>query len=524
MKLWPFGRKSVLTPEPAPRSRAMRRAAPRRPDPLVSALENRLASALGGPERAYDAAEVTRITSDWAVSYSSANEELRRALPVLRAAARHHERNSDLFRRYLSLMESNVIHDGFELQCTPRWPDGKVDSAAARRITEAWWAWASQPVTLDGRLTFPDVERLVLRTLARDGEVFVRFHVRGGQLRLEIIESDHVPVEIHRSYGSAVLGIELDADRRPVGYWIEPEHPGDTLIPRGSASRRAEFVPAKDVLHPFRSERPGQIRGVPWGSAVFDKLLMLQGYQIAELAAARMDAARPAAVEMAADGLGAQYRGDSGTQDDPEVNLEPGGITILPQGATMNWSPGNHPSGTFAPFVSEIKRDIAAGLQVSYHALNSDLSGANYSSLKHGRADEVRAYRVVQDLLAYRFHSPVFRRWLELYLLDSANPFPVSKFDKFAAHEWRKPAFEPVDDEKEASAIGAMLELGLTSKQDEAAKRGQDYAELCERRKADAECEKKNGLTPLEPEPAAPAPVKGAAPKPAKEPPPEKAQ
>ncbi len=491
MKLWPFGRKPADVAPVA--RRAARRFAPRRSDPIVSALQ----------KRAYEAAELTRLTSDWAVSHSSSNEELRRALPTLRAAARHHERNSDLFRRYLSLMESNVVHDGFELQPTPRWPSGEVDRMAAKAIGAGWWAWASQPVTLDGRLTFPEVERLVLRTLARDGEVLIRFHMRDGKLRLEILEGDYMPVELHRSHEST-LGVQLDADRRPTGYWLSRDHPGDTLAGQSYSIRRAELVSADTVLHVFRSERPGQVRGVPWGSAVFDKLLMLQGYQIAELAAARMDAARPAAVEMDAAAIGAQYRGDVGS-DDPEVNLEPGGVTVLPPGAHMSWSPGNHPSGTFAPFVSEIKRDIAAGLQVSYHALNSDLSGANYSSLKHGRADEVRAYRVAQDLLAYRFHSPVFLRWLELYLLSSSNPFPFSKLDKFAAHEWRRPAFEPVDDEKEASAIQALLDLGLTSKSDEAAKRGKDYAELCERRAADAECERQHGLAP---EPAAAAPGK----------------
>ncbi len=522
MKLWPFGRKPVPAPAPERRPRSARRSAPRQPDPLIAALDRRVET---GTEmlRAYDAAELTRITSDWSVSYSSSNEELRRALPVLRAAARHHERNSDLFRRWLTLMESNVVHSGFELQPTPRWPSGKLDELPAKAISDAWWAWAGQPVTLDGRLTFPDVERLVLRTLARDGEVLVRFHIRGGQLRLEVLESDHMPVEIHRAYGDAVLGVQLDADRRPVGYWLEPYHPGDSLLPSGTASLRAELVPAERVLHIFRSERPGQVRGVPWGSAVFDKLLMLQGYQIAELAAARMDAARPAAVETAADALGAQYRGDSGTEAHPEVNLEPGGITVLPQGATMNWSPGNHPSGTFAPFVSEIKRDIAAGLQVSYHALNSDLSGANYSSLKHGRADEVRAYRGVQDLLAYRFHSPVYRAWLELYLLDTRNPFPMSKFDKFAAHEWRKPAFEPVDDVKEAEAADALLALGLTAPSILAAERGHDWAELCERRAADMKTAADAGV-PIQIGKPAPAPAAPPAGKPAKEPPPEKAE
>lgn len=483
---WAFWRR-----KPGPSQRAGRRfVRSGRPDPLVSALE----------KRAYDAAELTRITSDWSVSHSSSNEELRRALPVLRAAARHHERNSDLFRRWLTLMESNVIHDGFELQPTPRWPSGKLDDGAAKALSDAWWAWASRPVTLDGRLTFVEVERLVLRTLARDGEVLVKFHLRAGQLRLEVLEGDYMPVQLHRTHGDTILGVRLDADGRPVGYWLEPHHPGDSLVQGGAVSRQAELFSADDVLHVFRSERPQQVRGVPWGTAVFDKLLMLQGYQIAELAAARMDAARPAAVERAVGALGAKYKGDSGTEEDPEVNLEPGGITILGEGERMSWSPGNHPSGTFAPFVSEIKRDIAAGLQVSYHALNSDLSGANYSSLKHGRADEVRAYRVVQDLLGYQFHTPVFLRWLGLFLLSDGNAFPMSKFDKFAAHEWRKPAFEPVDDEKEAAAIGAMLELGLTSKRREAAKRGVDYEELCEENAADRDCEKEHGL-----EPAAPA-------------------
>jgi lambda family phage portal protein len=498
MKWWPSRKPAALPALPAPaavvpqvvgervQQVTVQRMRPmQRPDPLVDVLN----------QRAYSAAELTRLTSDWSVSYASSNDELRRALPVLRAAARHHERNSDLFRRYLSLLDSNVIHDGYALQPTPRFPSGQLDRGAAKAIADAWWKWASLPVTLDGRLTFAQVERLVLRTLARDGEVLVKIHYRAGQLRLEVLEADHMPVEIHRAYGDSVLGVQLDGDRRPTGYWLTRDHPGDSLASSGGYTiRHAEFTPADRVLHIFRSERPGQVRGVPWGSSVFDKLLMLQGYEIAELAAARMDAARPAAVERAVGAIGAQYRGDGG-REDPEVNLEPGGITILGEGETMNWNPGNHPSGTFAPFVSEIKRDIAAGLQVSYHALNSDLGAANYSSLKHGRADEVRAYRVVQDLLGYQFHSPVFRRWLEVYLMSDTNPFPFSKLEKFSAHEWRKPAFEPVDDLKEADKAARELELGLTTHSDILAERGKDFVELVERIAADRALLKSKGIT-----------------------------
>jgi capsid protein len=67
--------------------------------------------------RAYDAARVSRLTSDWIFSHQSADREVRAGLEKIRQRARDLERNSDYARRYLSLVESNIVGKaGFSLR------------------------------------------------------------------------------------------------------------------------------------------------------------------------------------------------------------------------------------------------------------------------------------------------------------------------------------------------------------------------------------------------------------------------
>lgn len=456
--------------------------------------------------RAYNAAQRGRLTSDWSVSHLDANEELRSGLLTVRAASRNLERNNDLYRKYLWLLVSNVVGDGFELESTPRNARGGVDRTAAKQIESAFRAWAGAPVTLDGRRTLLEEMRLWVRSIARDGEVIVRLHLRDRELRLQTLEADYMPLELHSPRDSTVLGVTVDADVRPLFYWLANTHPG-SMFGGGWSRASTHPYPAADVLHAYVTERPGQIRGIPWGTAAFDNLLLLQGYKIAELAAARLAAARPVSIETEI-GQDAKFVGDEKTATgDPQVNAEPGGVTILPPGKKLVPLGSDHPKAQYGAFVTEIKRDIAAALGVSYHALNSDLGAANYSSLRHGRADEVRHYRAIQGFLVLVLLRPIFGRWLDYWLASGRSPLPLARRDKFFEHAWHPPAFEPLDPEKDAQGIALELGLGLTTKTDEAKKRGRDFEQLLERRAADDALERKYGVKLLGgPAPAAAPP------------------
>ncbi len=476
-------------------------------DPLIEQLS----------QRAYSAAERGRLNSDWSVSHLDANEETRLAIRMLRAASRNLERNVSLYRKWLKLKVDNVVHKGFELQSTPRNAQGGIDRTAARQIERDFRLWSRSKVSLDGKHNLVQLLRLWVRGIPRDGEVIIRRHLRGGQLRLETLEADYMPLELHSPRDLTLLGVQLDADNRPIGYWLSTSHPG-SQFGGGWSRAAARLYPAADVIHAFMPDRAGQVRGVPWGTAAFDDLLILNGYKVAELAAARIAAARPVSLETEL-GQDAKFTGDSTNPNDPSKRIEfdggPGGMTILNPGQKLVPLGSDHPKSTYGPFTTEIKRDISAGLDVSYHSLNSDLGSANYSSLRHGRADELRSYETFQEYIGDDVLDRVFGWWLDWYLgLSGMTSLPLSRRDKFFEHEWQAPKFAPLDPLKEAQGIREELALGLTTYSLEAAKRGHDFRQLMERRADDQKILTELGIVLEQPKASAAPPKAQGKPKP----------
>jgi lambda family phage portal protein len=76
-------------------------------------------------------------------------------------------------------------------------------------------------------------------------------------------------------------GIEFDKIGRRVAYHFYRKHPGDTTDQSGKGE--IVRVPASEILHLYRPQRPGQIRGVPWISPALVKLYLLDQYDDAEL-------------------------------------------------------------------------------------------------------------------------------------------------------------------------------------------------------------------------------------------------
>ncbi|HOW83982.1 MAG TPA: phage portal protein, partial [Spirochaetota bacterium] len=95
-------------------------------------------------------------------------------------------------------------------------------------IEAAWIAWANAPVTVDGKLTLRRLEKLIIKTVACDGEAFVRlwrgFEGNAHGLALQPIDADLLDEAFNRprraSENEIRMGVEVDAIGRPVGYWV----------------------------------------------------------------------------------------------------------------------------------------------------------------------------------------------------------------------------------------------------------------------------------------------------------------
>ena len=150
----------------------------------------------------------------------------------------------------------------------------KLDQPINDAIESLWHQWSyAEYCHTGGKLCFSDIERLLIRSIAESGEVFVRlvkqsFSGSPIPLALEIIEADQLDDGLNgRSLqGNEIrMGVEVDRWGRPIAYHFLGYHPGDYQFSNQQiSSQRHNRVLAADVIHLYRMDRPGQTRGASW--------------------------------------------------------------------------------------------------------------------------------------------------------------------------------------------------------------------------------------------------------------------
>jgi lambda family phage portal protein len=457
-------------------------------------------------KRDYMAANKGRLFVDFKGSNKSADAEIRWVLRDIRNRSRDLERNNEYFRRYLSLLETNVVGDqGFRLQLKARNADGSLDVAGNNMIESAWAEFCRiGGPTVDGQMSMIDLQNAVIRGIARDGEVFIQIVMSNAfrhRIAFQIIEPDQVDEQMNErlANGNEVrMGVEIDQrTRRPVAYHVLTNHPGDydytsfQLVGAGKYLR----VPAEKMMHIYRPERAGQTRGVPWSVAAMPSMKMLHGYREAELVAARVAASKMGFfTSPTGDGFQADAFENTFT---PIYEAEPGTFHQLPAGVQFQQFDPAHPTSAFADFEKSILRGIAGGLGVSYTSLANDLEGTSYSSIRQGALEERDFYKTLHRFMIEHFMDPVFRMWME-HVMDQAL-IPITgpgKFEKFAAGiSWRGRGFSWVDPLKEINAAVVGLQNGIVSHSDIAANYGRDAEETFSQIQRDKEMAAQFGLS-----------------------------
>lgn len=363
---------------------------------------------------------------DFKGSNKSADAEIRWSLRDLRNRSRDLERNNEYARRYLQLLQTNIVgENGFRLQLKGRNIDGTIDMAGNNIIEAAWEEFSRLGgSTVDGKMSMTDLSNHVIRGMARDGEVFLHIvnknYLRHG-IGVQIIEPDRVDEQMNETLrdGNQVrMGIELDSStRRVAAYHVLVNNPGDYDYATNTTGIFRQRIPADRMLHIYLQERADQTRGVPWTVTAMPALKMLHGYREAELVAARVGAAKMGFfTSPAGDGFTADGYEDTFT---PLYDAEAGTFHQLPAGVDFKAFDPTHPTTAFADFEKAILRGIAGGLGVNYTALANDLEGTSYSSIRQGALEERDFYKTQQRFMIEHFIDPMFRLWMR-HVMDFA--------------------------------------------------------------------------------------------------------
>lgn len=405
--------------------------------------------------RHYEAASGSWRTTNWQRSSGDANAANGPALHILRGHARDILRNNSWARKGMRVITNSTVGAGI-------YPGPVVENAA---LSEAWQRWADTTACdADGRLPFYGLQKLVLRSVARDGEVLVRRRRRRLEdglpipLQLQVLEADFLDTNKDGMRGEAggpiIQGVEFDKLGRRAAYWLFDQHPGATRLALGGGSSfTSRRVPASEILHIYDLERAGEARGITWLAAPTPDLKMLDEMEDAELMRQKIAACFTAFV---VDPQGAGL--DLGTDDEEDEGVqqvEPGQVHYLDSGQDVRF--GTPPTTTDTEFHVRQLRRIAAGMGVTYEDLTGDYSKVNYSSGRMGRLafwSNVEHWQWM--MLVPQFCSPIWAWAMEALQLagtiSDTAPAPLA--------EWTPPAMAAIDPDKEVLADVRAVRAG----------------------------------------------------------------
>ena len=403
------------------------------------------------------------------LSASAANSpEVRR---VLRNRSRYEVANNSYARGISLTLANDCVGTGPRLQMLTR------DAAANRLVEQEFLAWCDA-VGL--------AEKLRTMRLARvsDGESFglLTSNPRVDspvQLDLKLVEAEQVSApgfEFDRP--RYMDGIQFDAHGNPLSYDVLREHPGDSTL---SLSTLHDTIPATSVIHYFRTDRPGQIRGIPDITPALPLFAQLRRFTLAVLAAA----------ETAADFAGILYtdapangEADAAEPFEP-IELEKRMLLTMPGGWKMAQMHSEQPATTYSEFKKEILNEIARCLSMPFNVAAGNSSGYNYASGRLDHQSYFKSIRVEQSQMARTVLDRILSAWLgEAVLIEGYLPRSLRTLDASFEHQWFWDGHEHVDPAKEANAQKIRLSNHTTTLAHEFARQGRDWeAELKQRAK-----------------------------------------
>lgn len=434
---------------------------------------DRAAKSLDVIRARYDAARTSADTAKhWAnadalAAVSSLTPDVRR---TLRMRSRYEAQNNCYAAGLVSTLAGDVVGTGPRLQVMTG------DQAANQAIEREFQRWA----TAD-RLA--DKLRVLQRAKIIDGEGFAAFTtdarrqrlaVTPVQLSLRLFEADQVgdPWYSPMSNPTGDDGIECDEFGNVVAYHVRKKHPGDMRAFDGLWE--FDRWPAEKVLHWFRADRPGQLRGCPELTPALPLFSQLRRFTLATLTAAEVAASLAGVLTT---NIGADDSGGVKAEAFDTVELVRGMLVSLPAGWDAKQLKAEHPTTVYQQFVNCILREIGRCLDVPYGIVAGDCTLYNYSSARL----DFQAYDLRRDADRQTFAETVldrvFAEWLtEADLVAGLLPPGLPAGD--IPHQWHFDARPSIDPVKDATANEMDLAAGATSLVRIARERGADIEDI----------------------------------------------
>jgi lambda family phage portal protein len=430
-------------------------------------------------ERKFDAASRGRRTANWQASSSSINTEATQFLHTLRARSRDMVQNNGFAKRAVNGIARNTVGAGIR-------PTPITESAQKqKRVKQAWATWAeSTECDFDGNMNIYGLQRLAMKTVVESGEVIIRRrrNAKGSiPFQLQVCEPDFIDTNkqsLSMRPGEPFIlnGIEFDRDGRKVAYWLYDSHPGENLYVSNYDSKR---VPVEEIIHVYYVDRPGQVRGIPFGAPSLLRLKDFDEYEDAQLVRQKIAACFSVFITETSDGSFRQ-----GGDTDKLGRVEPGIIEYLSPGQQVSFATPPAAEG-YSEYSAKILQSVAAGFETTYEILTGDLSNVNFSS---GRMGWLEFHRSVEDWQENMMIPQFCNKVWSWFMLGMELKGLVGSY---VPATWTAPRREMIDPVKETDGMNKAVSNGFQSWSETVRQQGYSpdevLAEISDERKKFAE-------------------------------------
>ena len=361
--------------------------------------------------------------------HAGPDETMQYANVHLRRAARDLDENHDLAIGILDDLVNWVVGTGLTVEPMGLNSQGMPHEAFNAVVKALWEEWSQRPDTTQ-ESPLGELERLIARSLYRDGELLVR-HVTDSRLAypsavpyaLELLEADYLPFEHGATTGPGgeriIQGVEKNNWGRPIAYHLWREHPNDFAGRSNNlfTTQDLKRVPAAEIMHLKFVRRLRQTRGVPVLHGVIHRLQDIKDIESFERTAAKVDASLAAFVRNIP-GIGRNVTGD-GNKVYSEQEMESGGMMHLFSGESVDVHTPTRPNSQLEAFRQGQIRMVAAGTMTRYSSIARDYNGT-YSAQRQELVEGQMSYARLRNYLVGTFYRPVYRRFLDMAQLAGA--------------------------------------------------------------------------------------------------------
>ncbi|AHE71476.1 capsid protein [Enterobacter ludwigii] len=443
---------------------------------------------------AYEAVKPTR-THKGRRENRSADQLSQTGAVSLREQARWLDSNHDLVIGIFDKLEERVVgKSGIVVEPHPKLTNGRIAKKLAADIRRKWGEWSVRP-EVTGQFTRPMLERLMLRTWLRDGEVFAQIvngtvngltPPAGVPFWLEALEPDFVPMtsDVSKKLNQ---GVFVDDWGKPKKYQVYKS------LPVTGRQTDTKEIDAENMLHLKFVRRLHQTRGVSMLSGVLIRLSALKEYEDSELTAARIAAALGMYIKK---GDGQSYDdGGKGDDDDRDMTIQPGMIyDDLRPGEDIGMVKSDRPNPNLETFRNGQLRAVSAGCRLSFSSTARNYSGT-YSAQRQELVESTDGYLILQEWFIGAVTRPMYRAFLKMAIASGEIKVPRGvDMETLYSAIYSGPVMPWIDPIKEANAWRMQIRGGAATESDWVRASGRNPDEVKHRRAAEIEENKELGL------------------------------